>query len=117
MPGIVFAFFQLYCRSALSDSGSALDLCHNFFREVVLSLLDTFAGLETDELFDLQSSTVGLADLLKILAYRLLAVLSLYIDLVVQADFLELLVFLLFSGSLLFSSMAWARRISFSWSL
>ena len=67
-------------------------LSHNFLSEVVNSLLDAFACLEANELFDGDLGSVSLADLIKILTYSLLAVLSADIDLVEEADFLELFV-------------------------
>ena len=75
-------------------------LCHDFFSEVVLSLLDAFAGLETYEIFDDDLRAVRLADLIEVLAYSLLAVLSADIDLVKKADLFELLVQSAFSCSL-----------------
>ena len=76
--------------TGLLRSGTCLS--HNFLSEVVLSLLDAFAGLEANELFDDDLGSVSLADLIKILANSLLAVLSADIDLVEEADFLELFV-------------------------
>ena len=68
------------------------DLAHNFLSEVLNLLLDTFTGLEADEAADREVCAVGLADLLQILCYGLLAILSSYIDLIIQADLLELFV-------------------------
>ena len=70
----------------------SLCLRHNFFRKVLFSVLHSFAGLETYKLLQRDRSTVLLADLSKVLGNGLLAVLSLDINLICQADFLELLV-------------------------
>ena len=62
----------------------------NFSCEVFVLLLKTFTCLKTNELLDAESTSVVLCNLLYILLYGLL-VLSLYIGLVNQADFLQVL--------------------------
>ena len=67
-------------------------LCSHLCREIINLLLDSLTGLETDKLPDLDLRTVLLGDSLEILLHCLLSVLSLYINLLEQTYFLELLV-------------------------
>ena len=64
----------------------------NFLCEVLLFLLQTLAGLETNELLDGKCRADLLGYLIQILRNRLLAILSLYIYLIQQTDLLQLLV-------------------------
>ena len=68
------------------------ELCSNLCSEILLLLLDTFAGLETNESLYRKVCAVVLANLCKILCNGLLAVLCLNVNLLKQAYFLQLFV-------------------------
>ena len=66
-------------------------LC-DFRCEILFLLLQTFAGLEADELLHFDLRAVFLSDLVDVLLYALLAVFGLDIDLVKEADLLHFLI-------------------------
>ena len=67
-------------------------LLRNLSRKVLVLLLQAFAGLETDELLNLNRCAVCLGNSSHVVCYALLAVLGLNVYLIQQAAFLQLFV-------------------------
>ena len=61
-------------------------LCSNLCSKVVMSLLDTFAGLKTNETFNSDLSAVSFSNLLYVFCNILFSIFCFYINLIQQAD-------------------------------
>ena len=77
----LITFYTIFI-SKLCESALFTHLFCNFCCEVLVLLLHTFAGLETNESLNSDISTVLFRNLCYVLSYALLAILSFYINLV-----------------------------------